>query len=153
MDILTEFFLAFSKQKFGLEKEHTANIKLETIRKVLDKNAYPQVYKWNDKAESRQDKGWVAGKLAAEFHRTPCIMAISGATHLDWLNSIGYTLTFLPGMLLLLSTDASVSVCSQMSSKLRQEPFCFLAQSSREVSTQLNILEISTLQGQLVCYP
>lgn len=95
----------------------------------------------------------MAGKLAAEFHRTPCIMAISGATHLDWLNSIGYTLTFLPGMLLLLSTDASVSVCSQMSSKLRQEPFCFLAQSSREVSTQLNILEISTLQGQLVCYP
>lgn len=76
----------------------------------------------------------MAGKLAAEFHRTPCIMAISGATRLDWLNSIGYTLTFLPGMLLLLSTDASVSVCSQMSSKLRQEPFCFLAQSSREVS-------------------
>lgn len=45
MDILTDFFLACSKQKFGLEKEHTANIKLETIRKVLDKNAYPQVYK------------------------------------------------------------------------------------------------------------
>lgn len=50
----------------------------------------------------------MSGKLAVEFHRTPCITAILGATHLDWLNLIGYTLTFLPGMLLLLSTDASV---------------------------------------------
>lgn len=34
MDILTEFFLASSKRKFGFEKDHAAKIKLEKIRKV-----------------------------------------------------------------------------------------------------------------------
>lgn len=64
-------------------------------------------YSRNADGEGRQNKGWVSGKLAVEFHRTPWITAILGATHWGLLNLTDYTLTFLPGMLLLLPTDAS----------------------------------------------